>query len=1232
MKKKNSSLQGKSRSRLLAAVSTQVEALEGRQYFASIAGALFNDANGNHQRDAGEAIFANRKVYLDINGTGAFVASDPVATTDATGAYTFNSVAAGNYLVRPLLVADEVISSPVWGGKYFLPLSGSQVSTGNDFGLISVSAATKFNVGSNLFVAGSSAGLQTLSAYQSDGSVNVAFGTLGAITLPGTVSGTPVAMSASGANFIVSYPNQTVTLSATGAVISIQQTGTVTVNAPTALSANATSATTVVVSFTDNASNETSHVLQRAASASGPWNTVATLPGNLTTGAASITDTTTVANTTYFYRVYALSGGTQSTTAGPVSVTTPVVVTPVGASISGSLFNDTNGNRLRDAGETSIAGQQVYVDLQGIGSFVAGDPVMTTDSNGRFTFSGLTAGNYLIRPLLLANQVVTSPLWGGKYFHAVAANQVLTGDDFGLAAPSTGNFAITGGRILAGVSGGLATISAFLVDGTTNISFGTYGQVTLPNTVTGTPTSAASQGNGNIVINYPTVTVTLSSTGTLLSVVGSVTVTVNAPTGLATGAVTQTSVALSLIDNNTNETATIIQRAASASGPWTTITTLGATATTGTRSFTDTTVAANTTYFYQAYAVNGSTLSSINGPISVTTPAVVVNTAASISGTIFNDINGNGIQDAGENAINGAQAYLDINGLGSYVAADPLATADANGNYTFNNLQPGFYLVRLMPVNGKVVSAPLWGGKYFLSLSANQIVTGDNFGVQTLGVNVMMTNGQIISASTAAGSNQLILSRYNADTSIDVTFGTLGSITIPTVIGTPTGISAIVNGNIVVTYSNDSVTFSSTGVLSASRALRSPANLVGTPTTLTSNTLKFVDNNTNAHSILIERSTDGGTTWSSLASLVSVVAGNTITYTDNTATAGQRYAYRVVAVQNAVRSMPAGPAYVTTINSVPAAGAAWVPYAQLIGQDVVANQHPELNGSGVGLVIIDRGISYNHPQIGANKIVYQYNFRDGNTNGLDDYGHGTGVAGLIAGSGYTNNTQYNQGIAQGANIIDLKQESSAGVKQALQWCITHKAEYNIQVINLTDFVTDVLPGAWNPTIYFSELATLKGMGVFIATPVGNGEVLYGPNAPISGPSLSPDLMAIGGFNQSGGYYADSLRGPLVKLLAPASDVTMPYYLRNTTTPGYSPFDDLYNGTYTITPYAAGTSWASSYTSGCAVLLKQINPNFTVDQIQQIFITTGTPTLDPTNNVYYPRLNLAAAVAKAYTMV
>jgi subtilisin-like proprotein convertase family protein len=97
----------------------------------------------------------------------------------------------------------------------------------------------------------------------------------------------------------------------------------------------------------------------------------------------------------------------------------------------------------------------------------------------------------------------------------------------------------------------------------------------------------------------------------------------------------------------------------------------------------------------------------------------------SIQGQVFQDTNGNGIQDAGELGVSGRTVFLDSNNNGVLDPGEPSTVTDANGNYSFTNLPPAAYRVReVLPsswtqttVNPPAVSA------------ANGIgVTGLNFG------------------------------------------------------------------------------------------------------------------------------------------------------------------------------------------------------------------------------------------------------------------------------------------------------------------------------------------------------------------------------------------------------------------------------------------------------------------------------------------------------------------------
>ncbi|RYD43360.1 MAG: hypothetical protein EOP85_10245, partial [Verrucomicrobiaceae bacterium] len=69
---------------------------------------------------------------------------------------------------------------------------------------------------------------------------------------------------------------------------------------------------------------------------------------------------------------------------------------------------------------------------------------------------------------------------------------------------------------------------------------------------------------------------------------------------------------------------------------------------------------------------------------------------ASVGDFVWNDIDADGTQDAGETGISGVRVYLDINGNGNYDSAtEPAATTNSTGAYTIGNLVPGTYTARV---------------------------------------------------------------------------------------------------------------------------------------------------------------------------------------------------------------------------------------------------------------------------------------------------------------------------------------------------------------------------------------------------------------------------------------------------------------------------------------------------------------------------------------------------------
>lgn len=119
-----------------------------------------------------------------------------------------------------------------------------------------------------------------------------------------------------------------------------------------------------------------------------------------------------------------------------------------------------------------------------------------------------------------------------------------------------------------------------------------------------------------------------------------------------------------------------------------------------------------------------------------------VNGTSSIGDLVWNDINGNGIQDPGEPGVPGAtvELWLDINGdgiLNTGIGGDLLVTStvtDANGNYIFDNLNIGTYFVRIIIPDGYAATTPI-------VLTENiaidgTIITNADFGIAQIFVNI----------------------------------------------------------------------------------------------------------------------------------------------------------------------------------------------------------------------------------------------------------------------------------------------------------------------------------------------------------------------------------------------------------------------------------------------------------------------------------------------------------------
>ena len=275
-------------------------------------------------------------------------------------------------------------------------------------------------------------------------------------------------------------------------------------------------------------------------------------------------------------------------------------------------------------------------------------------------------------------------------------------------------------------------------------------------------------------------------------------------------------------------------------------------------------------------------------------------------------------------------------------------------------------------------------------------------------------------------------------------------------------------------------------------------------------------------------------------------------------------------------------------------------------------------GRGVGVAVIDTGIAGGLADFkgddGRSRVIASAVVNPAATTAKDTFGHGTHVAGILAGDG-TRRTdslrgQY-VGIAPEANLISIKAADDAGratvldIIYGLQFAVDHRAKYNIRVVNLS--LESTTPNSYktDPLDAAVESAWLKGLVVVAAA--GNrgtdaDAVQYAPgNDPyvISVGALDDQMSQADGDDSratwsSRGITQDGFSKP--EIHAPGARIV------STLAPG-SAFASLCPTCIVDLEMirAGGTSMAAPMVSGAAALLLQKYPNLTPNQVKGVLI-------------------------------
>jgi len=307
--------------------------------------------------------------------------------------------------------------------------------------------------------------------------------------------------------------------------------------------------------------------------------------------------------------------------------------------------------------------------------------------------------------------------------------------------------------------------------------------------------------------------------------------------------------------------------------------------------------------------------------------------------------------------------------------------------------------------------------------------------------------------------------------------------------------------------------------------------------------------------------------------------------------------------------------------------------------------------TGIGVAVIDSGINGADDDLmntmTQSRVFYREDFTGAsqkNSKGTvtyDTYGHGTHVAGIIAGDGTDSGGAWS-GISYGVNLIDLRVLDGAGlgtdsmVIAAIQRAIALKSTYNIRIINMSlgrpvfgSYVSD-------PVCQAVEQAWRAGIVVVVAA--GNyGRVsVSGSNGygTVTVPGNDPFVITVGAMKTMGTasntddqIASYSSKGPTTYDHVVKPDLVAPGNLVKSTTDPYSTLYNLFpankiKGTRKNYDYyiMSGTSMAAPVVSGAAAVLLEQNPALTPDQIKARLMKTASKSF-PTSSVATDPLTL-----------
>ncbi|SFD72090.1 S8 family serine peptidase [Pseudoalteromonas denitrificans] len=234
---------------------------------------------------------------------------------------------------------------------------------------------------------------------------------------------------------------------------------------------------------------------------------------------------------------------------------------------------------------------------------------------------------------------------------------------------------------------------------------------------------------------------------------------------------------------------------------------------------------------------------------------------------------------------------------------------------------------------------------------------------------------------------------------------------------------------------------------------------------------------------------------------------------------------------------------------------------------------PTKLGTGVTAYVIDTGVNLTHSEF-TGRISSGYDFIDHDKDASDCNGHGTHVAGTIAGSTY--------GVAKNANIVGVRvlnctgSGSTSGVVDGIEWVANNARGASVANMSL---------GGGKSTVLNSAVAGAVNKGIAFVVAAGNDR----GNACNKSPASEPLAITVGSTTNTDARSGFSNYGNCLDIFAPGSNIKSAWIGGN-------------NATNTI----SGTSMAAPHVAGAVALYLDENANLSPAQIANKLAADATP--------------------------